>query len=139
MTQINVLRRLCSYCMSAMNRCLRHRLLGLFVSLALAALHVLMGAAEARTVPHGPLAEMVICSGEGTATILVDGSGRPLSQDPAHPCAKCLPSFAALPPVAAEVTPAPSFGAPDAAAEDATVVAARPVTVRARAPPIAKA
>jgi len=72
----------------------------LFLALTSVSLAVARGAAQ-------PVGQMVLCTGEGTRTVLVDGKGRPAT--PPHICPDCLLAFYA-------VTPRPPWALPRDAA-----------------------
>jgi hypothetical protein len=105
------------------------------LALVLAALLVLtgQGTAVARTAP-GPAGQMVICTGSGPLTVLVDATGQPTGT--VRICPDCLASLidaapGASPdaPVPLAAAPAPRLGHPPARHS------AQPRRARARSPP----
>lgn len=78
----------------------------------------LYGAAAGAAVARGPVMEMVICSGEGTATVMLDAKGDPVDPAECFHCPECL---------------ALAFGLP--AGPDGGPVPPRPARMLARALP----
>lgn len=114
---------------------LRLRLIPLFaLVLALAAGSV--GMATARHQP-GAAGMVELCTTHGTATILVDARGNPVT--PAHPCPQCTPALAALIDLAAPAAQPPSrqnalrWMSPALPAQPALAL----LPFRSRAPPVA--
>lgn len=63
-----------------------HRILCLLALVSVA----LYGAAAGAAVVRGPVTEMVICSGEGTAMIMLDAKGEPVDPADCFHCPECL-------------------------------------------------
>ncbi len=100
----------------------------LFLALTSVTLAVARGAAE-------PVGQMVLCTGEGTRTVLVDAKGQPAT--PPHICPDCLLAFyadAPRPPLAPSRDAAATACQPFNGARHGTSLA-RP-TPLARAPPV---
>ena len=100
----------------------------LFLALTSVGLAVARGAAE-------PVGQMVLCTGEGTRTVLVDATGQPAT--PPHICPECLLAFyadAPRPPLPLPRDLAATACQPFADAHHETSLA-RPAPL-ARAPPV---
>ena len=114
-----------------MNR-LRRYLAGFLV---LALIVTSQGFALARTA-DGPAGAMVICTGSGPVTVLVDGNGQPTGA--AHVCPDCvLGLFAVVPPDPLLPVPAGAQSIDlNSRTGPSTRLSEMPDTVRARAPPL---